>query len=197
MKKIILLIAAAFMMCGSMMAQRQGRQGMSQEEMAQRRAEQLKQQAERLAKDMDLPKDKREAFVADYTAYQTELQEAMQFDMNAFGQRQEQKKAKDMSDDECFEKITEVLTRQQTQIEQSQKRLEVMKKWVGEFMAKEYTPQQLYQIFAEQRRASGQGGQRMGGGGFPGGGFPGGGAGGFGGGAGGFGGGQGGFGGGF
>lgn len=197
MKKIMILMAAVILSCGTAMAQRnnggqRGQRGqMSQEEMAKMRSENIKRQAESLAKDMKLPKDKQADFITDYSAYQEELQSITTFNMNAFNNRQEQKKVKDMTDDECLEKVTEVITRQEEQANQATKRLEVIKKWIGKFMEKEYDAHQLYQIFAEQRRAAsagaagfgGQGGMRMGGGagGF-GGGFPGGGAGGFGGG---------------
>lgn len=184
MKKIIVMIAAVILCCGTAMAQRQGRGQMSQEEIARMRTENIKRQAESLAKDMKLDKDKQADFIADYTAYQEELQGSATFDMSAFtrNNREEQKKVKDMSDDECYEAITKVITRQDEQAKQAQARLDCMKKWLGKFMEKGYTAQQLYQIFAEQRRAGGgQGGARSGMGGF-GGGMPAGGMGGFGGG---------------
>lgn len=190
MKKIIVLIAAVILCCGTAMAQRQGGRGqqMTQEDMARMRTENIKRQAESLAKDMKLDKDKSAEFITDYTAYQEELQGSTTFDMSAMTRgRQEQKKVKDMSDDECYEEITNVLKRQEEQAKQAQTRLDVTKKWLGTFMEKGYTAQQLYQIFAEQRRAGGQGGfggqggARGGMGGF-GGGMPAGGMGGFGGG---------------
>ena len=199
MKKIIVLIAAVVLTCGTAMAQRQRGGQMSQEEIAKMRTDNIKRQAESLAKDMKLDKDKQADFIADYTAYQEELQGSMNFDMSTMmrGNRQEQKKVKDMSDDECYEEITKVITRQDEQAKQAQTRLDVMKKWLGKFMEKGYTAQQLYQIFVEQRRggANGAGGQRNGGMGGFGGGMPAGGMGGFGGGM--PGGGMGGFGGGF
>ena len=195
MKKILILMAAVVLSCTTAVAQRNGgnnRRGqMSQEEIAKMRSENIKRQAESLAKDMKLAKDKQADFITDYTAYQEELQAAQgTFDMSAFGSREEQKKVKDMTDDECLEKVTAVISRAEEQAKQANTRLEVTKKWVAKFLEKEYTAQQLYQIFAEVRRTAGgqggqgaQGGMRMGGGagGF-GGGFPGGGAGGFGGG---------------
>ena len=198
MKKILILMAAVVLSCTTAMAQRNQRGQMSAEDIAKMRSENIKRQAETLAKDLKVAKDKQTEFITDYTAYQEELQSITTagFDMNAFRQQGEQKKVKDMTDDECLEKVTEVLTRQEDQAKSAQKRLDVMKKWIGAFMEKGYDAKQLYQIFAEQRRAAGgQGGQRGGAGGF-GGGMP---AGGFGGGGfgGGFGGGMGGFGGGF
>lgn len=169
-------MAAALLTCGTAMAQRQGggnRRQMSAEDIAKQRSENIKRQAESLAKDMKLAKDKQADFITDYTAYQEELQAATTFDMSSFMNREEQKKVKDMTDDECLEKVTAVITRAEDQAKQAQTRLDVTKKWVGKFLEKEYTPQQLYQIFAETRRPAGgqggQGGMRMGGGGFGGG----------------------------
>jgi len=185
MKKILILMAAVILSCGTAMAQQNGqrqrgnRGQMSQEEIAKMRSENIKKQAESLAKDMKLAKDKQADFITDYTAYQEELQGATTFDMSAFTNRQEQKKVKDMSDDECLEAVTQVITRAEDAAKQANTRLEVTKKWVAKFLEKEYTAQQLYQIFAEVRRSGNASGAQMRaggmggfGGGFPGGGMP-------------------------
>jgi len=161
MKKIVILMAAVVLSCTTAFAQNQRQRGnrsqMSQEEIAKMRSENIKKQAESLAKDMKIAKDKQAEFIADYTAYQEELQSITTFDMSMFTNRQEQKKVKEMTDEECLEKVTEVITRAEEQANQANKRLEVTKKWVAAFLEKEYTPAQLYQIFAEVRRSGGNG----------------------------------------
>jgi len=166
MKKTLILMAFAMMAALSANAQRQR---MSEEEMAKMRAEQIQKQAEQLAKDIKLEKEDRPAFIELYTKYQNELSESMMQNMQQRRNRGEETDAFKMSDEDCFAKIAESLTNQEKQIEQSQKRLEITKKYMAEFMgANKYSAQQLYKIFAEQRRG-GMGGFGGGMGGFGGG----------------------------
>ncbi len=186
MKKFLFVVAAALMVCSSAMAQRQR---MTDEERAQRRAEMLKSQTERMSKDLKLEGETKTEFEKIYAEYMGELTAVMEQDQQRRG-REEEVKAEKMTDEECYEKIKENLEQQEKQIEQSQKRLDITKKYMAQMMTM-LTPQQLYKVFGQRQR--GWGGQ------MPNGGFGGGrGQGGFGGGRGqgGFGGGQGGFGGG-
>lgn len=188
MKKILFVMAVALMACGSAMAQRQQ---MTQEQREQRRAEMVKAQTERMSKELKVEGDAKTAFEESYTKYMNELNATMDMDQQRRG-RDEETRAEKMTDEECYAKIKESLEQQEKQVEQSQKRLEITKKYMAEMMTI-LTPQQLYKVFG-QRQRMGFGGQGFGGG--QRGGF--GGQGGFGGGQrGGFGGGQGSFGGGF
>lgn len=177
-------MAAMLITCGSAMAQRQR---MTEEERQKQRQEMIDRQAERMAKDLDLKDDAKTAFMEKYKAYQTELM-AVMGDEQRRG-RDEEGNFDKMTDEECYGKVKEALERQEKQVEQAQKRLEITKKYLTEFMAT-LTPQQLAKVFAQRQRNNG--GQGFGGGR----GFGGGGQGGFGGGRGGFGGPGGGFGGG-
>jgi len=126
----------------------------SQEEMQARRAQMVEQQAERLAKDLDLKGDQKTSFVATYKTYQNELMATMQ---GQRGQRQEgQQEKKKLSDEEAHKQLDEYFARQESQIAQQQKRLEVERKYYAEFK-NTLTPQQLVKVFRQR-----QGGQRQG-----------------------------------
>ena len=134
----------------------------SQEDMQARRAQMVEQQAERLAKDLDLKGDQKTSFVDTYKAYQNELMAAVQGQRGQ--QRQEgQQEKKKLSDEEAQKQLDEYFARQEAQIAQQQKRLEVERKYYAEFK-KTLTPQQLVKVFRQR-----QGGQRQGGGQRPGG----------------------------
>ncbi len=178
MKKYFIILAAALMASTSANAQRRQ---MSEADMQQMRTEMVQRQTERMAKELDLKGDEKTSFMETYAKYQTELNEAMSMG-NMFGNRGEETKAEKMSDEECYEKIKESLDMQEQQIAQSQKRLEITKKYMAEFMGT-LTPQQLYKVFGQRQRGQrGQNGQNGGGmrggfgggfgGGFPGGGMP-------------------------
>lgn len=179
------MFAVALMICGTASAQRQR---MTDEERAQRRAEMVKTQTERMAKDLGLDGEAKTAFMDTYSKYMTELMD-VQGQEQPRRNRDEETKAEKMSDEECYAKIKESLEQQEKQIEQSQKRLDITKKYMAEFMTT-LTPQQLYKVFGQRQRGGFGGGQPGGWGGQRGqGGFGGGQRGGFGGGQGGFGGG--------
>lgn len=192
MKKIFMTAALAIAMCGTAMAQRQQ---MNPEQMQQMMAQRVQQQAERLVKDMELKDNQKVEFTALYTQYQRELNDLRNAQMAAMQQQTtNNKKEKDMTDEDYNNLIKEQFERETNQIALSLQQYQIKQKYY-EQMKDKYTPKQLSKVFGPQRMG-GNGGQRNGGGqrgGFGGGGF-GGGQGGFGGG---FGGGQGGFGGGF
>lgn len=184
MKKIMMMALVAMI---TLSATAQNRP--SREEMQARRAEQIEKQADRLSKDFDLKGDAKTNFVATYKAYQDELASTMmQGRQRQTGrERGEQADSKKLTSEQAQKQLEEYFSRQEEQIAQQQKRLEIEKKYCTE-LSKTLTPQQLVKIFGQRQ---GQQQQRQGGiqrqGGF--GGPQGGGRGGFGGGQGGFGGG--------
>ena len=173
-------LAAAVMVCSSIQAQRRE---MSQEEREKMRTEMVQRQTENMVKELKLEGDAKTAFVTIYTQYLTELNEVTAGDTQRRNRNEETKPDK-MTDEECYAKIKENLDRQEKQIEQSQKRLEITKKYMAA-MLPTLTAQQLYKVFGERQRGFGGapnfngqrgnfgGGQRgnFGGGNFGGGGF--------------------------
>ena len=158
MKKTLIVMAVALLCAGQMNAQREQR---SPEEMQKARAEMVKQNAERLAKDFELKDDAKTAFIEKYTQYQNELFADMRPQENRErgeqGQ-QERKKTSEMSDEEVTALIQSAFERQEKQIEAMQKRLEVQKKYYAEF-SQTLTPKQLIRIFGQQRPQGQRGGQ--------------------------------------
>ncbi|MBO6124650.1 MAG: hypothetical protein J6P55_02165 [Bacteroidaceae bacterium] len=154
MKKLFVVSAFVLLGIGNAFAQ-QGQR--SEEERAQMRVEMIKRVADRSAKDFDLKGDAKETFLKIYTAYQTEM-----FETNQAGMRQrssENDAKKELSDDEANAKIQEQFTRQEEQIATMQKRLEIQKKYRGEF-AKILTPQQVLKVLTPQRNNNQRGQQR-------------------------------------
>lgn len=154
MKTVLLFFVTAIMISSSVMAQRQQ---MSAEERAQRQAERIQQQTERMSKELGLSGDAKTEFETAYKQYQKEL-------LDAIGQeqqrRQEDKKADQMSDEECYQKIKESITQQEKQIEQSQKRLEITKKYMAQFITT-LSAQQMYKVFGQRQQSwGGQNGQQ-------------------------------------
>ena len=133
----------------------------NQEEMKERRAQMIAQQAEKLAKECDLKDEAKTQFVATYKAYQDELQSTQR---NRQWQRNGQQTAekKKLSDEEAQKQVQDYFTRQEENIAQLQKRLEVEKKYLAEFQ-KTLTPQQLAKIFRQRQQNMGgmQNGQRQ------------------------------------
>lgn len=155
MKKVIFFFAAAFMLSTSVMAQRQQ---MTQEQIAQRQAERIQQQTERMVKDLGLKDEAKTEFETVYKKYQQELFEVSSQDQRR--QREEEKKADQMTNEECYQKIADYLTQQEKQIQQSQKRLEITKKYMAELMPM-LTAQQMYKVFGQRQQGwNGQNGQR-------------------------------------
>lgn len=154
MKKVLLVFVVAIMASSSVLAQRQQA---SAEERAQRQAERIQQQTERMSKELGLSDDVKAEFETIYKQYQQELMDAMGQDQR--NQRQEMKRAEQMSDEECYQKIKDNLTQQEKQIEQSQKRLEITKKYMAQLITK-LSAQQMYKVFGQrQQNWGGQNGQ--------------------------------------
>lgn len=167
MKKLFFLFAAALMLSSNVMAQRQQ---MTAEERAQRQAERIQQQTERMVKDLGLKDEAKTEFETIYKKYQQELLEVNGQEQRR--QREEEKRADQMTNEECYQKIADYLSQQEKQIQQSQKRLDITKKYMAELLPI-LTAQQMYKVFgqrqqgfggqngqnAQQRNWNGQGGQ--------------------------------------
>ncbi len=182
MKKSMILMAAFAMISLSMSAQGQ-RQRLTEEEIAKLRAEQVQKQADRLAKDLELKDDAKAAFVATYTEYQDALAKVRMVSREEGREEadadRDNKKEKNLSDEEATKRLEEVFARQEEQIEQSKKALEVTREYYAKFK-ETLTPQQLLKVFSQQQRGGrggrggegGQGGPMGGGQGGPMGGGP-------------------------
>ena len=155
MKKIVLVMAMALMGVASVKAQ-DGQ--MSDEERAQRRAEIIQQQGEKLAQDMKLSDSEKTSFMELYTKYQNEMMSQFQFQRRDQNEGEERKKLSEMTDEEVTARIQDWFTRQEQQIEQQKARLEIQKKYYAEF-SKTLKPQQLIRIFGQQRPRGQQGQQ--------------------------------------
>lgn len=151
MRKTIMLAVLALMGSTAVCAQER----MSEEERAKAMAERIEKSADRLAKDMNLKDDAKQAFVETYTAYQKEMFATNQFQGQRFEQNGREEEKKELSDEEATAKIKENFDRQEQQIATMQKRLEVQKKYAEDF-AKVLTPQQVLKVLTPQR---GQGGR--------------------------------------
>jgi|GEM_PF-468861 len=176
MKKVLALMAMAAIMGMSASAQPQR---MGKEEMQAKRAERIQNQAEKMANDFGLKDDKKTQFVNLYTEYQNALSEAKpdgnpkgakpgkgDKDKKDKGDKKEkadkpgkgENKAKELTDEEATQRIEELFARQEGQIQQSQKRLEVNKAYYEKFK-NVLTPQQIYKVLNRQQRQMQRGGQ--------------------------------------
>ena len=116
---------------------------------AQMRAEMVKKQAEKLAKDLGLADDAKTNFVTLYSQYQNDL---MRKPSTASGQKKEDagdEEKKELTDVEANERVDAFFAQQEEMIVQMQKRLEVQKQYRTEF-AKILTPQQMAKVFSRQ-----------------------------------------------
>lgn len=162
MKKTLLMVAFALGMSGVMVAQDNDSQ-----DRAKMRAEMVQKNAERLAKDFELKGNAKSTFLSSFVAYQDELMSTMQFPQQREQASSEENadKKKELTEAEATAKIQQSFERQEKQIEQMQKRLDIQKKYYAEF-SKILTPQQMERIFNRQDRPRnfqrGQNGQRGG-----------------------------------
>lgn len=156
MKKIIIAAIMAISTLG-IYAQRQQ---MTPEQIQERRAQSIKNQAERYAKSFKLDGQAKTDFIATFSEYRNELMATMDVRSAAT----QQKDDKNLSDAEAQARIDEFMQKQQKDIENSQKRLDIHKKYL-EIFSKTLKPQYLAQIFREQGSRNNmnrnpQGGQR-------------------------------------
>lgn len=141
-----------------------------------RRAEMQTRQKERLIKDLKLSDEQKAKFEPVYEKYQAELVALRPQRQQTDGEtgasaQQDRKEKKELTDAAATARLQELFTRQENQIQQSQQRLDIQKKYCAEFSSF-LTPQQLLRVFQpQQNRVRGQmGGRGQGGrGGFGGG----------------------------
>lgn len=161
------MLATMFLMHCSLFVSVAKAQRPNSDEMQARRAEMVEKQAEKMAKDFELKGDEKDAFVELYKTYQKDLrgEQRGRGDRANAAQRSEKK----LTDEEAKKQIEEYFARQEEQIAQMQRRLDVSKKYYESFQ-KMLTPQQLAQIFRQQpmregnmQRGGNYGGPRPGG----------------------------------
>ncbi|MGN0234151.1 MAG: hypothetical protein ACI4B5_07010 [Bacteroidaceae bacterium] len=174
MKKLMFIMALGLLVSGQARAQ----ETESAESREAKRAEMIAKSGERLAKSFGLDDSKKESFLTIYTEYQTEM-----FATNERPDSKdlEEKKAEggkkeELTDAQATERIKANFERQEKQVAQLQKRLEIQKRYYTRF-AEVLTPSQtLKAMFPQRTRPQGnsqqrQGGMRPGGFGERGGGF--------------------------
>jgi len=120
-----------------------------------RRQEMMTRMTERLVKDLKLTDEQKAKFTPIYTQYQTELA-ALRQQPNREADNQSEKK--ELTEAEATAKLQEVFTRQEKQIQQSQLRLDIQKKYCAE-LSGVLTPQQLLKVFQPQQNRNRQGQQ--------------------------------------
>jgi len=110
---------------------------------------------EQLVKDLKLTDEQKAKFTPIYTNYQKELAELR---LNQNREQAQQQNKKDLTEAEATAQLQEVFTRQEEQIQQSQLRLDIQKKYCAE-LSSVLTPQQLLRVFQPQQGRNRQGGQ--------------------------------------
>ena len=130
----------------SMMAQ-----GQNQQNREAMRTEMINRQADRLVKDLNLKGDEKTGFVETYKAYQREVMESQRDGRTRMGNQQGNQGDKKLSDEEAKKAVEQYFERQERQITQMQKKLEIDRRYYEEF-SKTLTPQQLARIFQQNNR---------------------------------------------
>lgn len=130
-----------------------------------RRAEMQARMTERLIKDLKLTDEQKAKFEPIYQNYLKEMSALRQ---QPTREEADERDKKDLTDEEATTKLQEVFTRQEEQIQQSQLRLDIQKKYCAE-LSSVLTPQQLLKVFRPQQNRNrggqqgGRGGQGFGG----------------------------------
>jgi uncharacterized membrane protein YgcG len=168
MKKSIFMLAMAAMMFGSVSntnAQDDNNQRQA------RRSDMRGRQTERLMKDLKLTDEQKAKFEPIYKNYQTELSALrtprQQVDGQTGASAQDgSDKKEELTDAAATARLQTIFDRQAQQIQLSQQRLDIQKKYCAELSAF-LTPQQLLRVFRPQQnpnqRQQGRGGQGRGG----------------------------------
>ena len=155
MKKSIFILSLVAMTFGAI----HNTNAQDRDDRSDRRAEMQARQTERLLKDLKLTDKQKPKFEEIYKRYQDELAATRK------GGRDQQtdtdKKDKELTDAEATSQLNDLFTRQAEQIQQSQLRLDIQKKYCAE-LSSLLTPQQLLRVFRPQA-AQRQGGGRQGG----------------------------------
>lgn len=148
MKKIIFILSMAAMLFGSInntnAQDNRGRES--------RRAEMQARATERLIKDLKLSDEQKAKFEPIYQNYLKELSalrtERQQADEN-------DSKKEELTDAVATSRLQAIFDRQAEQIQQSQQRLDIQKKYCAE-LSGILTPQQLLRVFQPQQQRNGQ-----------------------------------------
>ena len=140
MRKSLFLIALATMFFAGI----NNTNAQNDNERRGRIAEFRARQTEQLIKDLNLNDEQKTQFEAVYKNYQEELI-ALRQERGQEASDQTQ----DLTDEQATARLQEVFDRQAQQIQQSQMRLDIQKKYCSEFSAF-LTPQQLLKVFTPQ-----------------------------------------------
>ena len=164
MKKSIFTFALAALIFGSALNTNAQDNNMREN----RRAEMQAKQMERVIKDLKLSDEERAKFEPIYQNYQNELAaprthgEKVDGTTGASAQQENdgKKEKKTLTDAEATARLQAIFDRQAKEIEQSQKRLDIQKKYCAE-LSGILTPQQLLRVFRphQQNRGPQQGGR--------------------------------------
>lgn len=156
MKKIIMLGLAALMTVAAM----------AQDGEKPDMAKMAKNHAEQLSKTLELTGDAKSQFEDLYVQYASELagepQEPREEGADEQAEGGRRGKKGELTEAQATERLNQMLQRQEKQIAEQQRRLEVQKKYIPEFQ-KTLTPQQVLKVIqGPQRRRQGMNGQRNG-----------------------------------
>lgn len=158
MKKSIFILTLAAMLFGSV----NNTNAQDNTERESRRAEMQSRQKERLIKDLKLTDEQKAKFEPIYENYQKELAglrpQRQQVDGETGASQQDKK---ELTDALATARLQALFDRQAEQIQQSQQRLDIQKKYCAEFSAI-LNPQQLLRVFQPQQRTGQRGGQQQG-----------------------------------
>lgn len=161
MKKLMFIMALGLLISGQAYAQ----EAESAEGREAKRAEMIAKSGERLAKSFGLDDARKETFQAIYTEYQTEM---FATNKRPDSKGLEEKKAdghkkEELSDAQATELIQANFEKQEKQVAQLQKRLEIQKRYYTRF-AEVLTPAQILKaMFPQRPRQQANNQQRQGG----------------------------------
>lgn len=156
MRKTLIVMALGLLAVGQVRAQGD-QDGESREA---RRAELIQKSGERLAKSFGLENAARDSFLAIYTQYQTEMFATNEpHARREAGQAQEADGKKELTDEQATQRMAENLQRQQRQVEQLQKRIDIQTRYQERFL-KVLTPVQALKAMFPQRRQAPSGARK-------------------------------------
>ena len=145
-------------------AQVQAQEKESAESREAKRSEMIAKSGERLAKSFGLDASKKESFLTIYTEYQTEMFATNERpDRKEVGKEREEGDKKELTDAQATERIQANFEKQEKQVAQLQKRLEIQKRYYTRF-AEVLTPEQILKaMFPQRPRQQANNKQRQGG----------------------------------
>lgn len=160
MKKLMFIMALGLLISGQAYAQ----EAESAEGREAKRAEMIAKSGERLAKSFGLDDAKKESFLTIYTEYQTEMFATNERpDRKEAAKEKEEGDKKELTDAQATERIQANFEKQEKQVAQLQKRLEIQKRYYTRF-AEVLTPAQILKaMFPQRPRQQANNQQRQGG----------------------------------